>query len=171
VTKLEFRKTNKCKFSGGQFPSKQKISTTPEYPLGSVQKYPIEKWASLFGQTDILSPYMPSSWFGTGQNFSTLRFINTTSTFQIKRLTSSSIRDTIVQIVYFTDFNKQLFVLSTCFDFHFETVILTTPTQQKISHTKINAPDRGYTRSQRNAPLLLHSNTQLQEEGCSVTDW
>jgi hypothetical protein len=25
---------------------------------GSVQKYPLEKWASLFGQTDILSPYM-----------------------------------------------------------------------------------------------------------------
>jgi hypothetical protein len=37
----------------------------------------------------------------------------------------------IVQIVYFTDFNKQLFISSTCFDLHFETVILTTSTQQK----------------------------------------
>jgi hypothetical protein len=68
-------------------------------------------------------------------------------------------RRTIVQIVYFTDFNKQLFVLSTCFDLHFETVILTTPTQQKISHTKTYAPGRGYTRSQRNVPLLLHTLT------------
>jgi hypothetical protein len=37
---------------------------------------------------------------------------------------------TIVHIVYFTDSNKQLFVLSTCFDFHFETAILTTSTQK-----------------------------------------
>jgi hypothetical protein len=80
-------------------------------------------------------------------------------------------RHSIVQIVYFTDFNKQLFVLSICFDLHFETVILTTPTQQKISYTKTYAPGRGYTRSQRNVPFLLHSNTHSQEEGCPVTDW
>jgi hypothetical protein len=78
----------------------------------------------------------------------------------------------MVQIVYFTDFNKQLFVLSICLDLHFETVILTKPTQQEISHTKTYAPGgRGYTRSQRNVPHLLRSNTHSQEEGCSVTDW
>jgi hypothetical protein len=42
---------------------------------------------------------------------------------------------------------------------------------KKISYTKTYAPGRGYTRSQRNVPLLLHSNTHSQEEGCSVTDW
>jgi hypothetical protein len=113
----------------------------------------------------------PANWSRPTNRFTNTTSMSLSSQFQIKKLTSSSIRDTQSYRLYFTDFNKQLFVLSTCFDLHFETVILTTPTQQKISHTKTYAPGRSYTRSQRNVPLLLHSNTHSQEEGCSVTNW